>query len=600
MKTISNINIRKFYKKMLLWRVKHLSNMQMLVIVALLTGIACGLAAVLLKNTVSYTYDLITGFSWVKPDRADWLFLMYPMVGIAITVLVVRFLIKDDLSHGVSKVMYAISRKGGKIRAHNCYSSMLTSTITVAFGGSVGLEAPIVYTGSAIASNISRFFRLDKHLTTILVGCGAAGAIAGAFKAPIAGILFVFEVLMLDLSMVSVLPLLIASISSTMIAFFFMGSNAQFSYTVTNVFELHNIFSFVLLGLFSAIVSLYYFRIDAFVGKVFSKLGKIKKIVIGGLLLGLMVYAFPPLFGEGYQALTALLSNDMSSLLSNSLFYDNKDNILLILLVTLAIIVLKAFSTNITCAAGGVGGVFAPSLFIGGFSGFLVAEFINTLGILPPVCTSNFVLVGMSSVMAGIMYAPLTSIFLIADITGGYALFAPLMISTTISYLGVRSVSKYSIYARPLAEKGDLMTHDKDKTALNFMDKNKLLEKDFYLLDIDATLKDVVKAVESSSRSFFPVVDKENFFKGVLVLDDVRDKLFHSEYYDSVYVKDSMRYSEYFIADIDDSMESIIEKFKGVDRYTIVILDKGKFLGCMSRANVFGAYRRFISESSDE
>lgn len=585
---------------MLFLRVRYLKTTQILALVSFLTGIGCGLASVLLKNLVSYTYNLITSFSWVSIEGTNWLFLMYPMVGIALTVVLVKFFIKDDLSHGVSKVMYAISRKGGKIKPHNTWSPMLTSSITVAFGGSVGLEAPIVYTGSAIASGISRFFRLDKHLTVILVGCGAAGAIAGAFKAPIAGILFVFEVLMLDLSMVSILPMLISSITAALISFFFLGPDAQFSYKVDTFFSLNNIPSYILLGIFSAVVSLYYFNISNFVSNFFSKFNAFWKIIIGGSLLGIMVYVFPPLFGEGYQALTHLLDNDTSALLTNSLFYSVKDNIYLLIVITLAIIIIKAIATNVTCVSGGVGGIFAPSLFIGGFSGFFVAMLLNTTGFFPPLEVSNFVLVGMSSVMAGIMYAPLTSIFLIADITGGYDLLAPLMISTTISYLVVRSVNKYSIYAKPLAQQGDLMTHNKDKSAIHFMDKTKILETNFYKLNVDAKLRDVVKAVEVSNRNFFPVVDKEDFFKGILVLDDVRGMLFHPEYYDKIEVKNFMRYSEYFIVDINDSMEKIIKKFKGVDRYTIVVLDKGKFAGCMSRANVFHAYQQFIHNNSDE
>ncbi|MBQ9255216.1 MAG: chloride channel protein [Bacteroidales bacterium] len=600
MKGLNRLHINRYYRQMLMWKTKRLKNSQVLAVLSFIVGICCGLAAVILKNIVSYTYNLITSWSFVTADRGNFLFLMYPMIGIAITVLIVRYVIKDDLSHGVSKVMFAISRKGGKIAPHNCWSSMLTSSITVAFGGSVGLEAPIVYTGSAIASNISRFFRLNSHLTTLLIGCGAAGAIAGAFKAPIAGILFAFEVLMLDLSMVSVLPMLISAITAAMIAYFFLGPDAQFSYSVTTPFELAKIPSFIILGVVSAIISLYYFRVNGFVTKMFRKLNAVWKIIVGGILLGTMVYIFPPLFGEGYAGLNELLKNDMSSLLTNSFFFEMKDNLYLVILISLAIVLIKAFATTITCASGGVGGVFAPSLFIGGFVGFFVARLINVLGIGVSVEESNFVLVGMASVMAGIMYAPMTSIFLIAEITGGYALFAPLMISTTICYLVVRSVNRYSIYAQPLAKHGDLMTHNKDKTAIHFMDKSKILETNFYKLNEDDTLRDIVRAVENSSRSFFPVVDKDNNFKGVIVLDDVRGVLFHSEFYDKLKVKSFMRYSEYFIADINDSMEKIVKKFKGVDRYTIIILDKGKFVGCMSRANVFLAYQNFIHNNSDE
>lgn len=600
MNILRYLHLRRHYRKMLMWKTKHLTKTQVLAIVSFIVGVCCGLAAVILKNVVSYTYNLITGWSFGTADRGNFLFLMYPMIGIAITVLILKYLVKDDLSHGVSKVMYAISRKKGKIAPHNCWSSMLTSSITVAFGGSVGLEAPIVYTGGAIASNFARFFRLDSHLTTLLIGCGAAGAIAGAFKAPIAGILFAFEVLMLDLSMVSILPMLISAITAAMISFFFLGPDSQFTFSVISPFELNKIPAFLFLGIFSAIVSLYYFKVSNWISRLFKKMNPVWKIIVGGVLLGGMVYIFPPLFGEGYTALNELLRNDMTSLLANSFFYELKDNIYWVILITFGIILLKAFATNITCASGGVGGVFAPSLFIGGFVGFFVARLVNISGLGVTVQESNFVLVGMASVMAGIMYAPLTSVFLIAEITGGYALFAPLMISSTICYFVVRSMHRYSIYAQPLANHGDLMTHNKDKTAIHFMDKTKILETNFYKLDESATLRDVVTAVEHSSRSFFPVVDRDNYFKGVLVLDDVRGVLFHPEYYDKLKVKNFMRYSEYFIADINDTMESIVKKFKGVDRYTIIILDNGKFVGCMSRANVFQAYQHFIHENSDE
>lgn len=598
--TINTNTFGRLYRKMLLYKTRHLNNTQVLVVLSLIIGICCGLAAVLLKNLVSYTYNLITGWDFGRADRANFLFLAYPMIGITITVLLLKYFIKADLSHGVSKVMYAISRKKGRIAPHNCWSSMLTSSITVAFGGSVGLEAPIVYTGSAIASNVSRFFRLNAHLTTLLVGCGAAGAIAGAFKAPIAGILFAFEVLMLDLSMVSILPLLISAISAAMISYFFLGTDMQFSFSVNAPFELAKIPAFIILGVVSALISLYYFKVSKLVNKVFKSLRMWWRIILGGVLLGGMVFIFPPLFGEGYVGLNRLLNNDMQSLLQDSFFYDWIGNPYLVIVITLAIVLIKCFATNITCASGGVGGVFAPSLFIGGFVGFFVARTLNIIGLGVNVAESNFVLVGMASVMAGIMYAPLTSIFLIAEITGGYALLVPLMISSTICYLVVRSFNRYSIYAQPLANKGDLMTHNKDKTAIHFMDKTKILETNFYKLDENAKLRDVVKAVENSSRNFFPVVDNENNFKGVLVLDDVRNVLFHPEYYDTLEVKKLMRYSEYFIADINDTMEQIVKKFKGVDRYTIIILDKGKFVGCMSRANVFRAYQNYIHNNSDE
>lgn len=587
---------KHYYKRFLIWKTTHLNKTQVLVGASLIIGLLCGLASVILKNLVSYTYRLITSFSFSTLDNGNFLYLMYPMIGIAITVILVRYVIKADLSHGVSKVLYALSRNDGKIATHNCWSSLITSTITVGFGGSVGLEAPIVYTGSAIGSNISRFLHLNPHLTKILVASGAAGAVAGIFKAPIAGILFTFEVLMLDLSMVAMLPMLVSAITAAMVSYFYLGSASTFTFVSTVPFTLNKIPAFIVLGVVSAIICLYYFKIDSLVTKIFKRLPIVLKVIIGGLLLGGLIYVFPPLFGEGYPALNNLLSGNIHAVFQNSFFYNLSNNTLVLILVFLGIILLKSFATSITCSAGGVGGVFAPSLFIGGFVGFFVARLLNLTGLMP-VSESNFVLVGMSSVMAGIMFAPLTSIFLIAEVTGGYNLLAPLLISTTIAYLTVKASKKYSVYATPLAKQGDLMTHNKDYSALHFMDKHRIMETNFYKLNINDSLRQIVKGVEHSNRNFFIVEDDEGYFKGVVVVDDVRQYLFHEECYDKILVKDIVRYSDYFIADINDPMERIAKKFQGTDRYTIVVTDKGKFVGCLSRANVFQAYQQYIREN---
>lgn len=476
---------------------------------------------------------------------------------------------------------------------------MLTSSITVAFGGSVGLEAPIVLTGSAIASNIARFFRINTRYVIILLGCGAAGAIAGVFKAPIAGVLFVFEVLMIDLTVNVATPLLISAVTSAIISYFFFGQGVQFYYKVDSLFELNKIPAFILLGIVAAFISLYFLRINKWVSKKFAKWSTTNKIIIGGIALGILVYLFPPLFGEGYQALTDLLNNNSDAMFKNSFFYSYVDNKWLFVIVLLAITFLKAFATSITCASGGVGGTFAPSLFIGGFCGFFVARMVNMTGLIE-VAESNFALVGMAAVMAGVMHSPLTATFLIAEITGGYALFTPLLIATTIAYVVVKPLTKYSIYAESLAAKGDLMTHNKDKTALHFIDKRNLIETNFVKLSPDATLRDIVSAVERSNRNFFPVVDEDGMFKGVLVLDDVRSLLFHQEYYDKIKVASYMRYSPMFIADIREPLEKIVQKFIGSDRYNIVMVDKGKYLGFISRANVFATYRSYVKEFSNE
>lgn len=576
-----------------------MTTYQFVLILSLLAGVGSGLASVLLKNTVHFTFNLISGFSWFSPDRGNVLFLMYPAIGICLTVLIVRYIVKDDLSHGVSKVMYALSRKNGKLAPHHCWSSMLTSSVTVAFGGSVGLEAPIVLTGSAIASTIARFFRISTKYSVVLVGCGAAGAIAGVFKAPIAGVLFVFEVLMIDLTMKVATPLLISAVSSAIISYFFFGQGVQFHYLVNTPFELNKILAFVLLGIVAAFVSLYFLRINKWVSKTFSRWSATNKIIVGGICLGVLVYLFPPLFGEGYQALTSLLNNDIDSMFRNSFFFSSIDNNWLVLLVVFAVIFLKAFATSITCASGGVGGTFAPSLFIGGFCGFFVGRLVNLTGIVS-VAESNFVLVGMAAVMTGVMHSPLTATFLIAEITGGYALFTPLLIANTIAYVVVKPLSPYSIYAESLANSGDLMTHDKDRTALHFMNKSDLIETNFVKLSPTSTLGDIVSAVERSNRNFFPVVDEDGMFKGVVVLDDVRSLLFHPEFYNKIKAVSYMRYSPMFIADVNEPLEEVVRKFVGSDRYNIVMVDKGRYLGFISRANVFATYRSYIKEYSNE
>ncbi|MFA6806637.1 MAG: chloride channel protein, partial [Bacteroidales bacterium] len=513
--------------------------------------------------------------------------------------LILKYFIKDDISHGVSKVLYAISRKKGRIKPHNTYSSILTSSITVAFGGSVGLEAPIVLTGSALGSSLGRIGRLSEKNMITLVGCGAAGAISGVFKAPIAGILFVFEVLMLNLTMTTAIPLLISAVTSSMISYFFLGKGVLFTYDVSSSFELIKIPGFIFLGIIAGFISLYFLRSTKFIAKRFKKMVLWRRVVIGGLILGILIFLFPPLFGEGYTALSVLLDSDTNTLFNNTMFYQYRENQWMLLGTLLAIIMLKSIATSVTTSAGGVGGTFAPSLFIGGFTGFFVGRLINMSGLIL-VEESNFALVGMAAVMSGVMHSPLSATFLIAEITGGYDLFAPLLIATTISYIVVKPLNKYSIYAEELALEGNLMTHDKDKSALQSIDKKKLIETNFIPLLYDASLRDIVDAVQKSTRSFFPIVDKDNNFLGIVLINDIRKLLFKPEYYDVYGVKDFVHYSKYFIVDISDPLEDVVCKFKGADRYTIAVVDKGKYVGFMSRANVFAEYRKYVSAFSEE
>jgi Chloride channel protein EriC len=598
-KLTSKINLKNYYKAFIIWRLKSVTDFQYMVFMSFLVGIACGVAAVVLKNAVQFTYLFITNPSFFSESHSNFLFLCYPMIGITITVLIIKYLIRDDLSNGVTKVMYTMSRKKGRLKIHNCYSSIITSCFTVAFGGSVGLEAPIVMTGGALGSNFGRLGRLNTKNTLILIGCGAAGGISAAFKAPIAGIIFVFEVLMLDLTMSTAIPLLVSAITSSMIAYFFLGQGVELNFKVTSQFELSKIVGFIFLGVVSAFVSLYFLKVNKQIGKLFRRFGTWTKIIVGGLTLGVLIFLFPPLFGEGYNSLDILLKNDISTLFNNTFFYNYRNSHWMLLGILCAIIVLKAIATSVTTSSGGIGGVFAPSLFIGGFTGYFVGKLINMSGLLV-IDECNFALVGMAAVMTGIMHCPLTATFLIAEITGGYALFAPLMIATTISYLVVKPINKYSIYSEQLAKEGNLMTHNKDKTALQSIDKRKIIETDFVVLLPSASLRDIANATTRSNRSFFPVVDKKNNFCGVVVIDDCREFLFKPEYYDIYKASDFIRYSEYFISDISEPLEKMVRKFEGKDRYTLIVTDKGKFVGCLSRANVYAKYRNYVSTFSEE
>lgn len=588
-------------KRFFVWRMKHISEKNFLLILSFVVGLLVGLAAVLLKNTVHATYLFFTSSKWFNVDIGNPLFLFYPMIGITLTVLFLRIFIKDNIGHGISRVLFAISRRKAYIKPHNMYSSMIASTLTVGLGGSVGLEAPIVYTGSAIGSNLGRFFRINYKQTLVLIGCGAAGAIAGIFKAPIAGILFVFEVLLLDLTMTTAIPLLISSITASMVSFFFLGHSVQFSFNIQDPFLLNQIPFYIVLGIFGALVSLYFLRMSSRIEKFFSSFKKqYTKILTGGLSLGFLIFLFPSLFGEGYDALNGLLHGNTDAIFNNSFFYNFRSSAWIGIGVIVLIILFKVIATACTTGSGGVGGTFAPSLFLGGLTGFLVATLVNTLGIAH-LSPANFTLVGMAAVMTGVMHSPLTAIFLIAEITGGYGLFAPLMISALISYLVVHSFEKYSIYTKELADKNILITHDKDKSAWQLMDIKTLIEDNFIVLNEDDYFESVISAIEVSQRNLFPVLNNEKEFVGLVVMDNIRPILFKPELYKQLKISELMLpKSDDYCIDINSSMLDIVNKFKSSDTYNLAVLDNNKYIGFISRANSFSAYRKFVSQFSEE
>ncbi len=579
------------------WRLKNISHRNFVLIISFIVGLISGLAAVVLKNTVYYTHYFLTeGF---ENEAANWLYLAYPLFGMAITVLFIKYVVKDNISHGISKILYSISQNNGYIKPHNNYSSLITSTITVGFGGSVGLEAPIVYTGASIGSNIARILKMDYKSITMMIGCGAAGAIAGIFNAPIAGVLFALEVLMLDLTMGSIIPLLIASVTGATLTSFLMGKSVLFAFKAISPFNLNNIPFYIILGIVCGFVSLYFVRANRFIETKVSRIEKpFGRLLLSGIIVSFLIFLLPPLYGEGYDMLIDILNGRGDNLFNGSFFYTLKENAYLFLLFVVLVLIFKVIAMSFTTAGGGIGGVFAPSLFMGGVTGFLVARFVNTfkLAILPE---SNFALAGMAGVMAAVMHAPLTAIFLIAEITGGYEFFIPLMITSTIAFLTIHFYEKHSIYSKRLADKGELITHDKDKAALSRLKINKLVEHNFLTVKPDETLGELVKTVAKSERNVFPVVDEENNFMGVVFINDIRHIIFNTELYNSTYVRNLMFMPDTII-NLDATMEDVAKKFNETSHYNLPVVNNGKYIGFVSRANVFSSYRNLIREFSQE
>lgn len=537
------------------------------------------------------------------PGGGNILIFISPFIGVLLTVLFVRYIIKGNIGHGIPNVLLAISRKCGKLPPRNMYTALVASTITVAFGGSVGLEAPIASTGSAIGSNVGRFFHVSPRGVKLLLGCGAAGAIAGIFSAPLAGVLFTVEVLMFDMTMTTAVPLLISALSASTVAYYLMGDDVQFAFHVTEDFTLHQIPFLIALGLFCALSSIYFLRSTDAVEAWFARRKNwISKCLWGGLALGIMIFLFPPLYGEGYWAISALLNGSNSDpLFASSIFNTFRENPWIALAILLVLILLKPIATAATIGSGGVGGTFGPSLVVGGLSGYLVAALCNQIG-LPPQSTANFALVGMAAVMTGVMHAPFMGVFLIAEITEGYALLLPMLITSTITYICVQPYEKHSIYARKLAVKGDLMTHNKDASAWNLMDLRKLIETNFATLPENGTLRDIVEAIKTSKRNLFPVVDTENKFLGLIVMDDLRQQIFEPELYDKLTIRElMMTFEDKDIVHSNEDPSAVVKKFQLSNRYNLIVVDEeGRYLGFLSRANTFSAYRRFISQSSEE
>jgi CIC family chloride channel protein len=577
-----------------------------ILLLSFFTGVFGATAAIIIKNLLHFSASYLANdftasfLAKIFPNTEhNYFYLAFPMVGIIITIFYVKRFVRDDLSHGVSKVLGAISKDNGKLKSHNMYSSMVGSSITVGFGGSVGLEAPMVLTGSAIGSNLARYFNMSPKNTVLLLACGCTAAFAAVFKAPIAALVFAIELLMIDFVAATVLPLMIAAATGIVLSILFMGNNVMFSVPAEAVFNVKNVPYYIILGIFTAGISLYFLRILRTIESWFSKIKrKYLRGIIGGVLLGGLIFFFPMFYGEGYISINDILSSNAPELLfKNSPLYSLTSLPLLFLGLILAIILLKVIATAVTTASGGVGGTFAPALFIGGFCGFFVAYCLNFFfGLQLPYM--NFILAGMAGIMSGVMLTPLTAIFLTAELSSGYSLLIPLMITSSISYLIVSPIEKYSLYGKKLAEKGELKTHNKDYYAMRKVEWRSLIDNDIATISAHSTLRDYTHIIAKSTRNLFVVIDEQRKFIGLLVMDFHREIIFDQTKYDTLLVEDLMIEPEEFIFE-DDSTKTVIEKFKRTGNHNLPIIKEDRtYLGFLSRAKVLTAYQDFIAEES--
>ena len=581
-------------------RLKRISEHNLLLIMSFVVGVLSGLAAVILKKLVEWIQE---GLSDSFADSLGAAFyIVIPGIGMLLAMLFCRFVIKDGIGHGVTKVLQAVSKNESRIRPHNMWSSVAASSVTIGFGGSVGAEAPIVYTGAAIGSNFARYMGMSYRNMTILLGCGAAAAVAGIFKAPLAGVLFVLEILLFNISMTSMMPLLISTVSATVISYIFLGQDTPFQCTLTP-FDLRNIPFYIILGLFCGGCSIYFIRTTLWLE---DKIGRMKnpylKWVLCAMGRGILIFLFPPLYGEGYGSLGALLNGTELSLDGQTPLAFMTDSVWAVPVFFLLILILKVFSMTLTNAGGGVGGTFGPTLFIGAIAGFVVARSFNLVlsGTSLTVPEQNFVLVGMAGLMAGVMQAPMTAIFLIAEISGGYDLFLPLILTATIAFGTTRVVEKFSIYTKRIAQKGELLTHDSDQAVLTLMKVSDVIEKDFSTVEIDAPFESLVKVVAESNRNIFPVLDSRNRFQGYVSLADIRKYMFRPELQKTTFVYNYMKSAEEYVYE-DDKMDVVMKKFEITDAWNLPVVKQDRtYIGFVSKSKIFSVYRSELKMVSQD
>lgn len=582
-------------------RERYLTDRQFTLILSFLVGLFAAVAAFILHWLIEEIQLLLTeGFD---TETFNWMYLVYPVIGIYLTSLFVRHIVKDEISHGITRILYAISSKRSRLKGHNCWSSVIASAITIGFGGSVGAEAPIVLTGSAIGSNLGQLFKMDNKTLMLLVGCGAAAAIAGIFKAPIAGLVFTLEVLMIDLTMASLLPILISSVTATCFTYIFTGSDSLFTFTLDNPWPVERIPANILLGVFGGFVSLYFIRTMTACESVFGRLKQkpIAKLLLGALILSPLIFLFPSLYGEGYGSINILLSGkteaEWDTILHNSPFYGHSN--MLVPYIGMVLLT-KVFATSATNGGGGCGGTFAPSLFIGAFAGFFFARIWNIYNIGVFLPEKNFALLGMAAVMAGVMHAPLTGIFLIAEITGGYQMFIPLMIVSICSYLTIIIFEPHSIYGMRLARQGKLITHHTDRAVLTLMSLDSVIDKNYTAVSPDMPLASLVHAISKSHNNILPVLDNAGNLLGEIDITKLRHIVFRIELYHHFTVRQLMSQPEATL-NVNTKMEDVMRQFDRTDASMLPVLDKDNhLLGYISRTHMYSVYRKIVADLSED
>lgn len=584
-------------KERLITNLHKLPKNQIMVILSIVIGFVVGVIAVIMKNLVHFIREMLTGDFSVR--YSNYQYVIYPAIGILATVIFVKYILRKPVRDGIPNVLYAISKEHGILKKHNTFSSIITSALTVGFGGSVGLEGPTVVTGSAWGSMIANALRLNYKQTLAVLGFAAAAAMSAIFQAPIAAIVFALEIILFDMTMTALVPLLVASITAALTSYLFLGQDILYPFIIDHKFELGQTHYYIGLGLFTSLISVYFIKTYVASGKVFNKIkNSFLRFLIGAGLLGGIIFLLPSLYGEGFEVINEGLAGNLEFIFDNSIFYNYSDNVPITLILLLAIVLFKVVATSLTFRAGGIGGIFAPTLFIGTMTGLFFASVINYLGIADlPV--ANFALVGMAGLLAGVVHAPLTAIFLIGEITGGYDMFLPIMLVATISYSMAKLIVPKSIYTIQLKNRGEVITHHKDRALLTMMNIKDLIEKDFSTIDHRASLGELVKVISNSTRNIYPVIDKDLNFYGIIFLDQIRNIMFKPEMYDDTAVHNLM-FMPSNIVDINDDMETIAGKFQHSGKYNLVVLKNGKYEGFLSRANVFSHYREILKDMSEE